>query len=270
MEERFGLFTIGQFAALHGINKKTLMWYDEIGIFKPAVIRKNGYRYYAHFQSSTLEAILMLRNLDVPVKKIQNFLDNRSDENLKTLLKEQTAELEQRLAKMQAMKKTLARQLADIDEWAQADLNDFQITEKEQEHLILLHTSKNIAWEEDVKNLMDEIRRRDLGNLYDATYGALLPVSSLYNKDYSDYRAVFLTAPNLCPGAGIHIKPAGKYLQMYYRGDIDHMSDAYRRLMEYAQLHKIQLSGYAYETVLNELTVTRAEDYLTRIEVGLA
>lgn len=40
--------------------------------------------------------------------------------------------------------------------------------------------------------------------------------------------------------------------------------------MEYAQLHKIQLSGYAYETVLNELTVTRAEDYLTRIEVGLA
>ena len=23
------LFTIGQFAALHGINKKTLMWYDE-------------------------------------------------------------------------------------------------------------------------------------------------------------------------------------------------------------------------------------------------
>lgn len=111
---------------------------------------------------------------------------------------------------------------------------------------------------------------RDLGNLYDATYGALLPVSSLYNKDYSDYRAVFLTAPNLCPGAGIHIKPAGKYLQMYYRGDIDHMSDAYRRLMEYAQLHKIQLSGYAYETVLNELTVTRAEDYLTRIEVGLA
>ena len=30
------LFTIGQFAALHGINKKTLMWYDEIGLFKPA------------------------------------------------------------------------------------------------------------------------------------------------------------------------------------------------------------------------------------------
>ncbi|WP_327240940.1 hypothetical protein [Ruminococcus gauvreauii] len=32
------LFTIGQFAALHEINKKTLMWYDEVGLFKPAVL----------------------------------------------------------------------------------------------------------------------------------------------------------------------------------------------------------------------------------------
>ena len=38
------LFTIGQFAKLHEINKKTLMWYDEIGILKPAVIKENGYR----------------------------------------------------------------------------------------------------------------------------------------------------------------------------------------------------------------------------------
>ena len=31
LREKPKLFTIGQFAALHGINKKTLMWYDEIG-----------------------------------------------------------------------------------------------------------------------------------------------------------------------------------------------------------------------------------------------
>ena len=29
MNEKSRLLTIGQFAALHGINKKTLMWYDE-------------------------------------------------------------------------------------------------------------------------------------------------------------------------------------------------------------------------------------------------
>ena len=59
--EREKLFTIGQFAALHNINKKTLMWYDEIGLFKPAVVKENGYRYYTYYQSSLLETILMLR-----------------------------------------------------------------------------------------------------------------------------------------------------------------------------------------------------------------
>lgn len=34
------LFTIGQFAKIHGINKKTLMWYDEIGLLRPAVIKE--------------------------------------------------------------------------------------------------------------------------------------------------------------------------------------------------------------------------------------
>lgn len=267
MEERFGLFTIGQFAALHGINKKTLMWYDEIGIFRPAVIRKNGYRYYAHFQSSTLQAILMLRSLDVPVKKISDFLENRSAENLKQLLQDQTDELEQRIRQLYAMKEALNDQIGHVDEWTRACPGTYSLVCKEAESMILLHTSKTIAWEQDVKTLLDEIRRRNLGNLFRASYGAMLPVSSLYAEDYNDYQAVFLTAETPAPQAGIHQKPAGKYLQTYYQGDIDQMTEAYRRLMDYARSHNIGLTGYAYETVLNGLTVSQPEDYITRIEV---
>ena len=69
------LFTIGQFAKLHEINKKTLMWYDEIGILKPAVVKENGYRYYSFHQSSLLETILMLRELNVSIPEIQTILD---------------------------------------------------------------------------------------------------------------------------------------------------------------------------------------------------
>ena len=55
LREKPKLFTIGQFAALHGINKKTLMWYDEIGLFKPAFIHEeNGYRLYSYYQSTEL------------------------------------------------------------------------------------------------------------------------------------------------------------------------------------------------------------------------
>ena len=64
LREKPKLFTIGQFAALHGINKKTLMWYDEIGLFKPAFIHEeNGYRLYSYYQSTELEVILLLRDM---------------------------------------------------------------------------------------------------------------------------------------------------------------------------------------------------------------
>lgn len=65
LKEENTLFTIGQFADLHGINKKTLIWYDEIGLLKPACIQENGYRYYSYQQSATLETILMLHSLDI-------------------------------------------------------------------------------------------------------------------------------------------------------------------------------------------------------------
>lgn len=75
MNKNDKLLTIGQFAAMHGINKKTLMWYDEIGLFKPAVINpENGYRYYNYHQSPMLETILLLRELNVSIREIQNFM----------------------------------------------------------------------------------------------------------------------------------------------------------------------------------------------------
>ena len=95
MEEKRKLLTIGQFAALHGINKKTLMWYDEIGLFKPASIDpENGYRYYHYQQSPILETILLLRELDVSIPEIQDFMKNRSAGNMKCLLDEKIAGLD--------------------------------------------------------------------------------------------------------------------------------------------------------------------------------
>ena len=85
MKENTKLLTIGQFADLHGINKKTLMWYDQIGLFAPAAVNpENGYRYYNYHQSSILETILLLRELDVSIKEIQDFMNNRSAFSLKS------------------------------------------------------------------------------------------------------------------------------------------------------------------------------------------
>lgn len=101
------LFTIGQFAKLHEINKKTLMWYDEIDLLKPAVIKENGYRYYSFQQSSILETILMLRELNVSISEIQNFLKDRSASSLENLLANKIIELDDTISHLKAIRNVL-------------------------------------------------------------------------------------------------------------------------------------------------------------------
>ncbi|MFR1516053.1 MAG: MerR family transcriptional regulator [Evtepia gabavorous] len=84
-------FTIGQFAAIHGIHKKTLMWYDQVGLLSPAFVGENGYRYYSYRQSARLETILMLRALEVSIPEIKTFLSHRSAGELRRLLTEKIA-----------------------------------------------------------------------------------------------------------------------------------------------------------------------------------
>ncbi len=108
MDKKNKLLTIGQFASLHGINKKTLMWYDEIGLFQPVTINpENGYRCYSYYQSPILETILLLRELDVSIAEIQDFMKNRSAENLKCLLDEKIEYLDRNMAHLKAVRKTL-------------------------------------------------------------------------------------------------------------------------------------------------------------------
>ena len=269
MTDHSGLFTIGQFAALHGVNKKTLMWYDQAGIFRPAVVRDNGYRYYAYYQSATLETILLLRELDVPIRKIQAFLENRSAESLKALLEEQTAELDRRMAQLRAIRKALLQQTSDAAALTEMELSRIRIVRQKPEVLIPLPTARNRTWEQDTRTLMDEIRRRSLKNLYRVRCGAMIPVLSLYRGDFSDYRAVFLNVPDAVGQKGLHAKPGGQYLTVCYRGDVDDLSERYRELLEYADRTGLEFTGWAYETVLGSMAANAPEEYITRVELLL-
>ncbi len=83
------------------------MWYDEIGLLKPAVIGENGYRYYTYFQSPTLEIILMLRELNVSIPEILTFLSNRSAENMEQLLREKITELNNTISNLKSIQQAL-------------------------------------------------------------------------------------------------------------------------------------------------------------------
>lgn len=72
--------TVKQVAAMSGVSVRTLHFYDETGLLKPAYLGANGYRFYEEAQLLTLQQILFYRELGFELKQIKRILGRRDFE----------------------------------------------------------------------------------------------------------------------------------------------------------------------------------------------
>src|SRR5690348_2710468 len=66
--------TVKQVAAMSGVSVRTLHFYDESELLKPAYVGANGYRFYEEPQLLMLQQILFLRELGIELKQIKQIL----------------------------------------------------------------------------------------------------------------------------------------------------------------------------------------------------
>lgn len=65
---------VSEVAKLTGVSVRTLHYYDEIGLLKPAVVAENGYRLYSDGNLQQLQQILFFRELDFSLQEIKRIL----------------------------------------------------------------------------------------------------------------------------------------------------------------------------------------------------
>lgn len=268
MEKKSKLLTIGRFADLHGINKKTLMWYDEIGLFHPASIDpENGYRYYSYHQSSILETILLLRELDVPIDEIRTFMKGRSAVSMEQLLREKIEDLDRDMAHLRAVRKTLTYHRQNMLTLLTTDLSEIGVIEKKERTLVTVDVHPDTPFDKLVESIVAETKKYQLRRLHDASYGTMIAVESLYRGDLMDYSKMFIEIPSPIKKDGLHIQAAGKYLRAFYRDSPKDSAACYQRVFDHAEAHGLVLSGFSYEVIINENVIDRSEDALVQIEI---
>ncbi len=267
LKEENTLFTIGQFADLHGINKKTLMWYDEIGLLKPTCIKENGYRYYSYQQSATLETILMLRELNLSLDEIKSFMEHRTIDSFDDLLKEKIAELRQTISHLKSMQKVLSNHQRNIEMLRSLDISAISLVQKQSCYLVSVDISADISFEKEVEQVISETKKYQLHRLHDASYGSMLPVEHLLQGKFDEYTALYVALPYPVSKKGLHLQPPGTYLRAYCKGSWDKISDKYKQILAYADKQGLSLYGFAYETGINELVIDSIDEYITQIEI---
>lgn len=78
-------YTVKKLSELSGVTVRTLHWYDEVGLLKPAYFGNNGYRYYEEEQLLRLQQILFFRELGFPLKDIRGVLGSSDFNKIKAL-----------------------------------------------------------------------------------------------------------------------------------------------------------------------------------------
>ena len=77
---------IKEFAKLTGVSVRTLHYYDEIGLLKPAFVdAQNGYRFYDENSLLRMQEILFYRELDFSLKSILEILSSPDYDKQKAL-----------------------------------------------------------------------------------------------------------------------------------------------------------------------------------------
>ena len=106
-------YTVKQVARMSGISVRTLHFYDETGLLKPAYIGANGYRFYEEPQLLMLQQILFYRELGFELKKIQQIV-GRADFQKAAALRSHRKVLQRNLARSRRLIETIDKTIAHL------------------------------------------------------------------------------------------------------------------------------------------------------------
>lgn len=106
-------YTVNKLAKLSGVSARTLHYYDEIGLLKPAYYGDNNYRYYEEGQLLLLQQILFYRELGFQLVNIQKILNDEAFNIIEALQSHKTI-LQTDLDRIQKLIKTIDKTIAHL------------------------------------------------------------------------------------------------------------------------------------------------------------
>lgn len=257
-------FTTGQFAALYGINKRTLMYYDSIDLFKPAVVKKNGYRYYAFSQSTLFEAIQLLRKLRVPLEEIKTHLTHYTPQNMQKLLYKQNQMLEQEIAELLWLQSVVQNKIGSLEANLTIDPAKIEILTVNAQAILI----SKLIYEMPVENSMKVLTKFMSDCYHTHSYsgypcGYMMDAKELQQREFSQNIFSQITHffypvdEKKAQSMNCAYKPGGRYLVGYYKGNWLQIDQTFQQLVDYAKAHKLTFTGHAYiESILDDISAS--------------
>lgn len=261
------LFSLTDFAKFSGTKRDTLCNYDRIGLLSPIMRdEKNNYRYYSGGQLAVVNVIRTLQALGMSFAEIKKLIDNRTPEQINTLLLNQIDKIEQMIDRWVSARRLLSTLQKSIYPVLNIKENAIKIEYLQAEAIILGGVNDYSNDKKDYEalyNFYDELNKKYPG--LDLNY----PVWGMFSEErlkYGDWD--FPDRYYFYNPRGYDERPAGLYAIGYSRGSYGKCDELYKRLVEYIDGNDFEICGNGYEEYpLNEICVSDEENYLVRVMI---
>lgn len=262
-------FTTGEFAKICNIPKHVLFHYDEIGLFQPAFIKENGYRYYSYYQYDTFSVIMVLKQLGMSLEDIKIYLKQRTPELFLTLLDAQEQELMREQKRLKQTQEFIRNIRETTSNALSSDPNAITLCQLPKEYLLCSGDIEQDANKSFAKFMEEYISFYNDNTLaIEDRVGCMISLKHIQQKDYSNFSFLYTKAKSNSHATRIKVRRAGSFLVGYHIGSYEKMGESYERILAYAEQHNLILGEYGYEEyVIADISSRHIEQYMTMILV---
>lgn len=244
------MYTIGQFSIMTKIPKKTLRYYDEIDLLKPAEVdMDNNYRYYDATSVLKAQQILIYRTCKVPLEHIKEIVHQEHDKkDLQHLLKSQLDRLQEKVNEIRQSQSVLKRIIHSLEENCQEVVKD------------CIHKKVNVLSirREGNHSTIGEI----IGKLFEMAvvkgFHVVGPHTIIWytDKDFTEKSIdmeiyIPVEIPEQYNYESIKTISEKRYCEIIHHGSMTTLSSSYAKIYSFTQTNGLKICGPFEETYLS-------------------
>lgn len=266
-------YCIGKVEEICKIGKKTLRFYDQIGLLSPSEINENGYRYYDEENLYTIPVIKYYKQSGFTLDEIKALIYSSGFSTIEEGFDDKIKELQLMEEELNLKKKSikdwysLVREARMIIEY---NIQDVKIKFLEEDELLFLEQEYNYDY---VKSIINIEFTNYIEKIENAITGpVIIEFPSFSEKLEKKCNKVRILQKNLKKCSSERLTKYGGYMvaSAYHIGSHKTIDKTYKKIKEWLKYHNYKYDGRCFERYVIDYWSTKDEEkYVTEIIVKL-
>lgn len=265
-------FKTGEFAALCGVKKDTLLHYDHIGILKPEKVETSGYRSYSVKQLYTFNLISALKRLGMSLLEIKKYLDERSPTSFLSLLQKQQKVLAEERKRLNSLALLLEETIKATELAERAIPGDIHLEQCPEEYYVAIKAPDYAHYDEPQFLLRSGALlawARENGSI-SFPLGDIVTRERLLQDSFVEDFYYCRVSPE-AETEHVLVKPAGTYAVLYHKGSYETLEKAYETLTSWVRKKGHTIIGSLFEEdLLHYMSAQDPNAYVMKISVQIS